>query len=75
MGLISEFVEVNISAGNARYFESLGYEVSKKWNEHEKKMKFSFHEKIIVKVKDLKRGSHVVVECFCDGWNGSLRNY
>ena len=65
MGLISTEVEVKIGYRNAKYYESLGYEIPKRLNKHGE-MKIINGSKITVNVNDLSQGCNSIVETYCD---------
>ena len=65
MGLISKEVEVNLNSMNIKYYEDLGYEIPRykdKWG----KLVVKRGTKIVVKVKDLQKGSNIKVKVKCD---------
>jgi hypothetical protein len=63
--LISKEIEVNLTSANINHYERLGYEIPRKLNGH-KKYNVPKNTKIIVKVEDLPKGSHVQIEYKCD---------
>lgn len=61
--------EVNVPVGvfNARHYEELGYKIPKiSSNSNPKHMIIPRGSTISVKIKDLPRGSNVIVQCRCD---------
>lgn len=64
MGLISEEVEVLLQGINIKYYEDLGYIIPRV--EHKWGITVSPGTKIKVKVEDLPKESHVMVEVKCD---------
>jgi hypothetical protein len=65
--IISEFINVPINNRNLKYYESLGYSIPKvpaKWG----KNKFATPNgtKILVEIKDLPKGSNIMVDYQCD---------
>ena len=65
MGLISTEVEVKIGYRNAKYYESLGYDIPKRLNKYGE-MKIINGSKITVNVNDLSQGCNSIVETYCD---------
>lgn len=65
MGLITEEVEVNITPRNIKYYENLKYIMPKEKNEWGKLCVLR-GTKILVKVDDLQKGSHIKVDVECD---------
>lgn len=68
MGLLSNEVEISISGNRAKYFEDLGYEIPRR-QDSRGRMVIPANTKIIVKVKDLTRGSKIPVDIQCDHCN------
>lgn len=68
MGLISEYVKVQLSGDNIKYFEKLGYDIPKHFNKHGV-LKYSINDEITVKVIDLPKGSGKKIEASCDCCN------
>lgn len=66
MGLISTEVEVGLSGKSISHYENLGYEIPRYFDTHSKKTAVRRGTKIKVKVKDLQRGSNVIVDIQCD---------
>lgn len=66
MGLISKEVEVNISSGNRKHYEELGYHIPRVKNK-QGRMIVPVGTKIMVKVEDLMKGSNIKIKCMCDG--------
>ena len=66
MGLLSTEVEVRLGAANIDYFEQLGYEIPRYYNNEKGKYVVKRGTTIFVKVKDLKDGSNVKVDLECD---------
>lgn len=70
--ILSEFVEVRVNSNNVKYYESLGYEIptkkaAKSTCQHTgKDWAYDFSKMIIVKVKDLPKGSPAKVNVLCD---------
>ena len=56
MGLLTKTVKIQPKGSQIKYFKNLGYQFKK-------------NEEIEVKVEDLTKGSHVLVECQCDYCN------
>ena len=65
MGLISKTVEVTLNARNCKYYEDLGYKIPREFD-NKGRLRVPRGTKILVKVEDLSKGSHVRVECKCD---------
>lgn len=64
MGLISTEVEVGLCGKNITYYENLGYDIPRVQGKY--RTSIPRGTKIIVKVKDLSCGSHVLVKVRCD---------
>ena len=67
MGLLSTEVEVRLDANSIKYYEQLGYEIPRYYNEKKKKYVVRRGTIITVKVKDLRLGSLARVDIECDG--------
>ena len=65
MGLIDEYVEVDVSRRTCSYYEKLGY-VIPKHKDLNGEMHSDVSQKIVVKVSDLLRYSRVKVNVVCD---------
>ena len=65
MGLISKTVEITLNARNCKYYEDLGYKIPRELDS-KGRLRVPRGTKILVKVEDLSKGSHVRVECKCD---------
>ena len=72
MGLITKIAKVQISSNNVKYYENLGYTIPTREatpsyrQKHKKDYCYDIGKEIEVKVEDLSKGSHVIVECQCD---------
>ena len=72
MPILTKEVEVKISNRNAKYYESLGYEIPmKKASEitsknYKKEYVYDVGKSIVVNVDDLSKGSHIEIDCLCD---------
>jgi len=65
--LVSEFVEIKLSGGNAKYFGNLGYNIPKKQHSKRKNiLVIDLDKTILIKIEDLKKESHVNVLMGCD---------
>lgn len=65
--LISEFVEVKLGGGNAKYFGNLGYEIPKKQHSRRKSiLVIDLNKNILVKIEDLPKESHVNILMGCN---------
>ena len=73
MGLITKEVEVVLSSNNIKHFENKGYELFRK-KDKRGRVRISKGTTIIIKVEDLSNGSHVKVDCECDGCKKKLKN-
>ena len=65
MGLITKEVEVTLSSNSIKYYEDLGYEIPRykdKWN----RIKTPRGTKILTKVEDLPKNSHIKLLTKCD---------
>ena len=67
MGLLSTEVEVRLDSNSIKYYEQLGYEIPRYYNEKKKKYVVRRGTIITVKVKDLRLGSLARVDIECDG--------
>lgn len=63
--LITKEVEVTLSSKYFRYYEDLGYDIPKELNKYGI-TKYILGTKITVKVEDLPKGSHAIIEVICD---------
>jgi len=72
--LITKEVWVGVSSSNIQYYENLGYEIPRYYNEHHKIMLVKKGTKIKVNVNDLPNGSYVLVDVRCDGCEEILEN-
>lgn len=63
--LLTEEVEVGLGVKTLKYYEELGYEIPRYKNKYGV-LKVLYRTKILVKVKDLTKGSHVKVKVLCD---------
>ena len=70
MGLITKTVKVKL-ANNYKYYEDLGYEIPKHKNK-KGEYRLNLGEFIEVKVEDLPKNSHYIVDCKCDGCGKNL---
>ncbi len=72
MGLMTEWVEMEVNPANVVHYENLGYEIIRiknKW----RKTTIARGTKILVSVKHLTNGSHALIDCRCDGiCNGKI---
>lgn len=72
MPILTKEVEVKINNANAKYYESLGYEIPmKKASENTRKRTkkdyvYDIGKTIIVNVNDLQKGSNVKIQYLCD---------
>ena len=70
MGLITEEVQVTIQANNVKYYENLGYTIPlrkpTKSMSYKKDIVYDIGNFITVKIEDLQKGSHIMVDCLCD---------
>lgn len=66
MGLITKYIEIEITNRNSTYFENLGYVLPKHYDKHHKKYSVNKGTKIIVKVNDLSKSSREKVTYACD---------
>lgn len=64
--LLSQEVEVKVVGRNMRYYEELGYEIPKYFNKKENKYCVKRGTTITVKIKDIPKQSHVMVDAKCD---------
>lgn len=64
--LITKEVNVKYNSQMVDYYESLGYEFPKYFNKDKKKFVNKKGSMIKVKIEDLYKGSHYMVECRCD---------
>ena len=65
MGLITKEVEIGLVSQTIRYYEKLGYIIPKR-KDKQGRLKTPKKAKIIVKVKDLTKGSNVFIDVQCD---------
>lgn len=66
MGLLNEYVEININGTNAKYYEDLGYEIPRYFDKNSWRWCVKRGTTIVVKVTDLSKGSNAFVDCDCD---------
>ena len=71
MGLISNEVDVSLGARNIKHYEDLGYEMPRR--NKNGRVSVQIGATIIVKTEHLPHGSHVFVDCKCDGCDKPLR--
>ena len=66
MGLLNgeEYVEITLSSSNVEHYENLGYYIPRR--KKNGKMSFARGSKIMVKIKDLIKGSRIKTKCKCD---------
>lgn len=64
--ILDEFVEINLSGNIIKYYEDLGYEIPRKYSEGKRKMVCDYSIPIKIKVSDLPKGSHVLINVKCD---------
>jgi hypothetical protein len=67
--IITKEVEVILTGSNIKYYEDLGYEIPRRrlsTRVSKKCLTVPKGSKIKIKIEDLPKGSHCVVECFCD---------
>ena len=65
MGLIDEYVEVELCSGNMKYYENLGYKIPRQKNKWGR-IGTPKGTKITVKVGDLPKQSNIKVKVQCD---------
>lgn len=76
--LLTKEVEVKIRNNDIKYYENLGYEIPKKkasesyYKRHKQELMYDLSKPIIVKVEDLTKGSHAVVQVLCDYCNKTI---
>lgn len=73
MGLITKEVEITLRGRTISYYENLGYEIPRYYNNLRKKYCIKEGTTIFIKTKDLPKGSHQRVDVACDGC-GTIRN-
>lgn len=66
MGLITKEVEVKLGGKNIKYYENLGYQIPRYYNEDADRYMLPKGASIIVKVEDLSPNSHTKVDVECD---------
>lgn len=66
MGIINKKIEVLLHGINIKYYEDLGYEIPRYYDEKHKKYFIKNNTKIEVKTKDLPKGSQIKVLIECD---------
>ena len=65
MSLLTTEVEISLNSKNCKYYESLGYSIPMHLDSNNN-IRFTYNEKILVKVEDLQHGSAVMVKVKCD---------
>lgn len=65
MSLISKEIEINLTARNINHYENLGYKIPR-YKDSQGRFSVKKGTKIIVKVNDLSKGSHVKIKVKCD---------
>lgn len=65
MGLVQDEVEINLSSNNIKYYENLGYYIPR-YKDKKNRSSVKLNTKMIVKVKDIPKGSHIKIKCICD---------
>ena len=65
MSLLTTEVEISLNSKNCKYYESLGYSIPRHLDSNNN-IRFTYNEKILVKVEDLQHGSAVMVKVKCD---------
>ena len=65
MGLISKEVEITLNVKQIKYYEDLGYEIPRYFHKHNG-LCVKRGTKILVKVEDLSKNSHVKIKVKCD---------
>ena len=73
MGLLTKEVEIKLEAQNIKYYENLGYEIPRYYNEISRKYKVKQGTTLMVKIQDLPKGSHMFVDLICDGCGKELK--
>ena len=80
MPILTKEVEVKIRNNDIKYYENLGYEIPKKkssesyYKKYKERFVYDLSKPIIVKVEDLSKGSHAIVEVLCDYCNETIVN-
>ena len=72
MGITNKYVYVGLNGKTIKYYENLGYEIPRKIDKYDR-ITVPKKSKIKVKVKDLQKGSHVLVDVKCDYCEEILR--
>ena len=73
MGLLSTEVEVRLTGSNIKYYEDLGYEIPRYFNKNNNKYMVKRGTTILVKIKDLSKGSNILVDLSCDNCGKDLK--
>jgi hypothetical protein len=73
MGLITKQIEVVLSNSTIKYYENLGYEIPRK-KDRLGRLVTPRNTKILVMVKDLQNGSHVIINATCDCCGKPIEN-
>lgn len=75
MPILTKEVEVKLNSRNVGHYKGLEYDIPMKkasetsYKKYKKEFVYNFGESIIVKVEDLTKGSHVIVDVLCDYCN------
>jgi len=65
--LLTKEVEVNLNNNIIKYYENLGYKISKKQHSQQKHiLVYDLSVPLLVKVEDLPKGSNILVDIKCD---------
>lgn len=64
--ILDEFVEINLSSNIIKHYADLGYEIPRKYSDGKRKMVCDYSIPIKIKVSDLPKGSHALVNVKCD---------
>lgn len=71
--ILDNYVEVKCVAQNVKYYESLGYEIPRRWNPLKYKYTIIPKSTISVKVSDLSVNSGVIINALCDICNKNTK--
>lgn len=64
--ILDEFVEINLSSNIIKHYKDLGYKIPMKYSVSKRKTVCDYSVKIKVRVSDLPKGSHALVNVKCD---------
>lgn len=64
--ILDEFIDLKLSGNSIKHYKDLGYEIPMKYSEGKRKVVCDYSVPVKVKVSDLPKGSHVLINVQCD---------